>query len=891
MAVWYYYDENGGKVGPMGGRELKRHVRAGTVMRKTRIENEEGISLLAGEADLPFPESWYYHSESGRKVGPMPMATLKTFVQQGAIQRETILENGAGDMIRAGDNRELFPEPWPSPPPVQRAIYETAPTPNRPNRPAPAERNPFLDDPPPKTIVHDAPPPMSYDPFVDEERKGCLGIIVEKITNFFKRLFITCLTASLILFAGGVAWEIFTRHQLIATTEKAIQEELNRQSWESTYISVTFPNLVHLFSNQVSTEYSATIRATEGFYEPVGIEAALSELGMTDNEKNFERAKQTMTGFPEPYRSDLYNAIPGGDLSDFQFYAARVAERSEKSITGSGDLARNGYWQIRWQSDIQVEPGEWLPRSQLKNPDRLDDDKTKEEVKRIILARQEFIDRVSEVEEGLKFDEALRAGVNEKLFGMPLETTPVISVRPAKTNGSVSGDFAIEVTATEDFFTFVSKEDVLKEVGGINHDDNARKLGIPDKDNMHNTYKEGVDEKVLNQQFYKRIFLNGDKISLSGSIELARRSSGDWEAANQIQLDSVSTARDENFTLDRIVSKSKLPDNNTIIDSAVKENIEKNIKKFDDHLAELKKLKDEFDKFCGPGMQYTGNFGAFGGQIDVTIDFTGAANPNRVMGTITFEPPLKKARVKRPFELVFNIQEKIVTGNINNANLLGPQAWQALVGPAPRQVQGVINLWNVMNQNTEIEIRFENARPFSIHGNGANRVPRKIEFNLQAVTPPGRVFPWDRNFLATAIEKYNPGKGPGTGGGGGGGGGQPGELDLLKEMQAAGFDNNMSNYLQYGTSALRGELERANRKHHDTNAIDVEAKDAAERAVGEVKVKIEDELKKIAGKEYFLDYTCSENNPGDAANHFTINTNSQQIQFTGIAPHKASLSR
>ena len=58
MATWYYYNENGDKVGPVRGRELKRLATQGIITPETWIENEEGMSLPAGNAKyLKFPEA------------------------------------------------------------------------------------------------------------------------------------------------------------------------------------------------------------------------------------------------------------------------------------------------------------------------------------------------------------------------------------------------------------------------------------------------------------------------------------------------------------------------------------------------------------------------------------------------------------------------------------------------------------------------------------------------------------------------------------------------------------------------------------------------------------------------------------------------------------------
>ena len=60
MAKWYYYKENGEKIGPMKGRELKQLAAQGIITPETWIENEEKTALRAGQAaNLVFPETVY----------------------------------------------------------------------------------------------------------------------------------------------------------------------------------------------------------------------------------------------------------------------------------------------------------------------------------------------------------------------------------------------------------------------------------------------------------------------------------------------------------------------------------------------------------------------------------------------------------------------------------------------------------------------------------------------------------------------------------------------------------------------------------------------------------------------------------------------------------------
>ena len=85
MAKWYYYKENGEKIGPMRGRELKQLAAQGIITPETWIENEEKTALRAGQAanlvfetvymdtmDTPPPQSDSF-VEPNPFTAPMPV--------------------------------------------------------------------------------------------------------------------------------------------------------------------------------------------------------------------------------------------------------------------------------------------------------------------------------------------------------------------------------------------------------------------------------------------------------------------------------------------------------------------------------------------------------------------------------------------------------------------------------------------------------------------------------------------------------------------------------------------------------------------------------------------------------------------------------------------------
>ena len=103
MATWYYYNENGKKVGPIRGRDLTQLVQQGTITRKTILEDSEGRTGLAGKAKgLTFPET--VQSSPPLPVEPNPFTaplpeTENPFV--GTLPTATI--SPQSDIVRSSD--------------------------------------------------------------------------------------------------------------------------------------------------------------------------------------------------------------------------------------------------------------------------------------------------------------------------------------------------------------------------------------------------------------------------------------------------------------------------------------------------------------------------------------------------------------------------------------------------------------------------------------------------------------------------------------------------------------------------------------------------------------------------------------------------------------------
>jgi len=141
MAQWHYYDENGNKIGPFRGRELKELAQQGKIAPGTRVEDENGqIALAKQVTGLTFSEAtpppspaakepssvvvphspahsvppashnstrtpepnYFYIDENGYKHGPMTTERLQTLVERGTITPTSQMETDAGRRGLAG---------------------------------------------------------------------------------------------------------------------------------------------------------------------------------------------------------------------------------------------------------------------------------------------------------------------------------------------------------------------------------------------------------------------------------------------------------------------------------------------------------------------------------------------------------------------------------------------------------------------------------------------------------------------------------------------------------------------------------------------------------------------------------------------------------------------
>jgi hypothetical protein len=173
MANWFYYDDNGQKLGPINNMLLKALVAQGVILPETIVETEDGRKGRAGKIKgLTFPEmipfsvppfpsaqqepvqvsasaapadtsgtysvadfviadppaavasavtpragagvqngtNWFYYGKNGQKLGPIDNALLKALVENRVVLPETILETESGQRGEARKVNGLFPQ-------------------------------------------------------------------------------------------------------------------------------------------------------------------------------------------------------------------------------------------------------------------------------------------------------------------------------------------------------------------------------------------------------------------------------------------------------------------------------------------------------------------------------------------------------------------------------------------------------------------------------------------------------------------------------------------------------------------------------------------------------------------------------------------------------------
>jgi tetratricopeptide (TPR) repeat protein len=321
---------------------------------------------------------WHYFDNDGQKQGPYTGREIIQIVRLGTITRETFLEDQNGLIHQAKDLKNL----------------------------------PFHE--------------VGGDTFADEQwdffnQMTPPTVVVPQVEGFTAQFWII-LAGVLVVVAigGGIAlWKVFELmyfDKLNAAARLHIKNDIEKNHplkiIDSTNANITV-NWSDAASIYATGKFTLKAMTSEGLYESIGTDAALRKLGFPDRyEVELNEAKNINNALPQSYRvsENGLNWPP-------RLYEVLVPNGQEVTLTGSIDMTREG--NKNWQMDkdrFSVDPydveGKTLPENQyiresnLSPGTRLDDPITKENVKKIIEAREKFIADVGEAKK--RWDEYMK---------------------------------------------------------------------------------------------------------------------------------------------------------------------------------------------------------------------------------------------------------------------------------------------------------------------------------------------------------------------------------------------------------------------------------------------------------------------------------------------------
>ena len=278
-----------------------------------------------------------------------------------------------------------------------------------------------------------------------------------------------------------------------------------------------------------------------------------------------------------------------------------------------------------------------------------------------------------------ELNDALRRGLNrEALSEAPLDITE-ISINWNKTADEASGRFSVKTAAAEGLYDSISNSDALRKLGITDLYEGEfnvargkiNNLPEPHRTNLRNAMPP--QDQLGRFRFYDLLVPSGGEVTITGSAELAKYGN-DWRADN-IRVNPFSIG-------DHFTPESKLQGSYKLDDPATKEAVNAVIQERRDfvakvdatiadvererqeaaaeaerqRLAALQKQKEDFAKFCKPGMKYEGSFQYknVSGAVSVTFDEWATSDQNSVKGTIIF---FNKTDVKIPFTVALNTTE------------------------------------------------------------------------------------------------------------------------------------------------------------------------------------------------------------------------------------------
>jgi len=343
-------------------------------------------------------------------------------------------------------------------------------------------------------------------------------------------------------------------------------------------------------------------------------------------------------------------------------------------------------------------------------------------------------------------NDVLKKGLNRGVLSdLPLDITD-ISINWDKAENEASGRFSVKTKAVEGLYNSIGNSDALRKLGITDLYEGElnvargkiNSLPEPHRTNLRNAAPQ---DQLSRLRFYDVVVPSGGEVTITGRAELAKYGS-DWQADN-IQVNSFSIG--DNFT-----PESKLQESHKLDDPKTKEAVNAIIQERRDfaakvdstvadverekqeaaaeaerqRLAGLQKQKEDFAKFCKPGMKYEGSFQYknASGAVSVTFDEWATNDQNSVKGSIML---FDKPDVKIQFTATVNVREVTpfpVTGEYT-------VPWRRLRDVYELTSGALGSMNDLFLFYTRISIQFTDGKMDFGLASGSNRIP----FNLSAL--------------------------------------------------------------------------------------------------------------------------------------------------------------
>jgi len=331
-----------------------------------------------------------------------------------------------------------------------------------------------------------------------------------------------------------------------------------------------------------------------------------------------------------------------------------------------------------------------------------------------------------------KFNDIVEKGLNKDVLAdVPLELTNLVVNWTNKSSDKVSGKFSVKTKTTEALCQSVDHQSGLQKLGITNQYASECDVAMEKLRNLpvlyQNDLRDAMPQDPSRLQFYDILVPKGGEVTLSGSVDLTKRGN-DWQVSRYL-VDPWSCG-------DQFTRESKLPEGEAKLDDPkTKETVQATIQsrkdfitKVDSAVAEWeqrqqaawKKMQDDCDKFCMPGMIYEGTYvsGKARGVVRVVFEDKPAAvgDSARGRGMITFS--FAGVSVPRLFDVVIDTDTEtaypVTIGTIDNSRVPNTTTGFKRYGMPKESGQGAVDFYDLIQNFHQIAICFTNKMEFSV---------------------------------------------------------------------------------------------------------------------------------------------------------------------------------